>query len=342
MFVLIIILVVVGFILFKWLKPYLEYKRIGSYDEYKAVSKSLNDKKLEYSWYQINGFKNIDTEAIEYLRQVSKCCTKNDLKWLNQCREFLEEGLIKAEEGDATKLFLHDPVENTNLFNALKVIKRCRKPLPAHYQKIGCATCGEAAVLHVLFETRISLIESGENLKPGDMDYFIDAVYEVKKGSASDTKNTTSPQTQPVKKNVNQTATVKTQTTNTAMDKITDAEKEKLASMGKLDVVTTAYNKAINGDSQAMMFMGMTYNLDLESPKKAFYWMDKATQKGNAQAEYFLGTYYADGYGVEKNRTKGISIILSSASKGNKDAIDCCINKMEMSIEEMRNCGIPV
>lgn len=141
---------------------------------------------------------------------------------------------------------------------------------------------------------------------------------------------------------MNQTATVKTQTTNTAMDKITDAEKEKLASMGKLDVVTTAYNKAINGDSQAMMFMGMTYNLYLESPKKAFYRMDKATQKGNAQAEYFLGTYYADGYGVEKNRTKGISIILSSASKGNKDAIDCCINNMEMSIEEMRNCGIPV
>lgn len=344
MFIFIIILAVIGFILFKWLKPYLEYKKIGSYDEYKACSKSLNDKNLEYSWYQINGFKNIKPEAIKYLRQASKCCTKNDLKWLNQCREFLEEGLIKAEENDAGKLFLPDPVENTNLINALKVIKRCRKPLPAHYQEIGCTTCGEAAVLHVLFETRISLIESGENLKPGDMDYFIDAVTEVKNGSVSGAKNTTTTQTQPVKKNESQTATTKTQTqtTSTTMDKITDAEKQKLASMGKLDVVNTAYNKAINGDSQAMMFMGMTYNLDLNIPKKAFYWMDKATKKGNDQAEYFLGTYYADGYGVEKNRTKGISIILSSASKGNKDAIDCCMNKMEMSIEEMRNCGIPV
>ena len=342
MFVFIIILVVIGFILFKWLKPYLEYKKIGSYNEYKACSKSLNDKNLEYSWYQINGFKNIKPEAIKYLRQTSKCCTKNDLKWLNQCREFLEQGLIKAEENDAGKLFLPDPVENTNLIDALKVIKRCRKPLPAHYQEIGCTTCGEAAVLHVLFETRISLIESGENLKPGDMDYFIDAINEVNKGSSSDTKTTTQPKTEPVKKNVNQTTSAKTQTTNTTMEKITDAEKQKLANMGKLDVITTAYNKAINGDSQAIMFMGTVYDMDLKIPQKAFYWMERATKKGNDEAEYFLGTYYADGYGVEKNRTKGISLIISSASKGNKDAIDCCMNKMEMSIEEMRNCGIPV
>lgn len=342
MFVFIILLVIVGAILFMWLKPYLEYKKIGSFAEYKAVSKSLNDKKLEYSWYQINGFKNIDTEAIKYLRQLSKCCTKNDLKWIKQCRDFLEEGLVKAEENDASKLFLPDPVENTNLFNALKVIKRCRKPLPAHYQEIGCSTCGEAVVMHLWFELRIQQIEDGESIRPGDLDYIIDAVKEVKNNSVSDTKSSSSSQPQPVKKNVNQSSTVNTQQNNESMGKITDAEKQKLANMGKLDVVNTAYNKAINGDSQAMMFMGMTYNLDLNIPKKAFYWMDKATKKGNDQAEYFLGTYYADGYGVEKNRTKGISIILSSASKGNKDAIDCCMNKMEMSIEEMRNCGIPV
>lgn len=122
----------------------------------------------------------------------------------------------------------------------------------------------------------------------------------------------------------------------------TDAEKEKLARINKLDAVMNAYNQAKNGDSKAMMFIGMAYDLDLKIPKKAFYWMNKATQSGNIQAQYFLGTYYADGYGVEKNKTKGIGLILTSASKGNKDAIDCCINKLKMTKEEMRNCGISI
>lgn len=355
MFVFVIILVIVGVVLIRWLKPYLEYKKIGSYAEYKAVSKSLNDKRLEYSWYQINGFININQEAIKYLQQMSKCCTRNDLKWLNQCIDFLEEGLIKAEENDATKLFLPDPVENSNMLDALKVIKRCRKPLPTHYQEIGCYTCGEAAVMHTLFSTRVELIKEGEALKPGDMNCFIDAIKEIKNSSISSQNNASNvshlsqnnaekpknTQSQPIQKTANKTANTRTQSGDN-LGILSDAEKQKLQQMGRLEPVEIAYGKAKAGDSQAMMFMGMSYNLDLKNPRKAFYWMDKATKKGNDQAEYFLGTYYADGYGVDKNRTKGISIILSSASKGNKDAIDCCMNKMEMSIEEMRNCGIPV
>lgn len=178
----IIILIIIGVFLIRWLKPFLEYKRIGTYAEYKPVSKSLNDKGLEYSWYQINGFRNINQEAINYLRQVSKSCTKKDLKWLNQCREFLEEGLVRAEENDATKLFLSDPVENATLFETLKVIKRCRKSFPEHYRKIGCSTCGEAVVMHLWFELRIQQIEGDESIKSGDLDYVIDAVREVKNG----------------------------------------------------------------------------------------------------------------------------------------------------------------
>lgn len=195
MIVFIIILVIVGVILLMWMKPFLEYKKIGGYAEYKPVSKTLNDKYLEYSWYQINGFKNINQEAIKYLRQVSKSCTKKDLKWLNQCREFLEEGLVKAEESDSSKFSLPDPIEKASLFDILKVIKRSRKNLPEHYQEIGCSTCGEADVMHTWIALRIQQIEEGEAIKPGDLDYVIDAVNEVKKGSASDTKNTTSPQT---------------------------------------------------------------------------------------------------------------------------------------------------
>ena len=48
----------------------------------------------------------------------------------------------------------------------------------------------------------------------------------------------------------------------------------------------------------------------------------KNNNKGNAKTEYFLGTYYADGSSIAENGTKGISLIISCASKGNKDAID--------------------
>ncbi len=183
MFIFIIILVIVGVILLMWLKPFLEYKKIGSYAQYKPVSKILNDKNIEYRWYQINGFKNINQEAIEYLYQVSKSCTKSNLKWLNQCREFLEEGLVKAEENDESKFSLPNPIEKATLFDILKVIKRSRKYLPEYYQRMGCSTCGEAVVMHTWIVLRIHLIEIGESIKPGDLDYVIHAVKEMKEHS---------------------------------------------------------------------------------------------------------------------------------------------------------------
>lgn len=177
MFVFIILLVIVGVVLCMWLKPYLEYKKIGSYADY--ISKTPSDKELEYSWYQINGFKNIDTEAIKYLHQLSRCCTKKDLQWIRQCKAFLEEGLIEAEENDASKLFVNDP-QNASLIEILKVIKRCRKPLSSHYQKIGCFTCGEAVVMHIWFSLRLEQIENDEAIKSGDLDYIIDDVKKIK------------------------------------------------------------------------------------------------------------------------------------------------------------------
>lgn len=180
----IIILIIIVVILLTWLKPFLEYKKIGSYSEYKPVSRSLDDKMLEYSWYQVNGFKNINQTAMEYFDQVSKACTKKDLKWLNECREFLEDGLVKAGENDAGVFSLPEPIENAGFFSVLKVIKKSRKYLPAHYQGIGCLTCGEANVMHIWISLRIQQIENGESIQAGDLDYIMDAVKEVRKHSA--------------------------------------------------------------------------------------------------------------------------------------------------------------
>ncbi len=184
MLVLLIVIVISGLVLAKWLKPLLEYLKIGSYSEYKCVSKTLgdyDDKDIEYSWYQVNGFKNINEEAIKYLRRVSKSCTKNDLKWLNQCSEFLVAGVSEAlKDHYVNKLYLSDPIEKESLLEILKVIKVSRKPLTEYYRGMGCTTCGEAVVLNLWIQLRIQQIKNGEAIKAGDLDYVIDAVKEVK------------------------------------------------------------------------------------------------------------------------------------------------------------------
>lgn len=174
----IVILIIIGIILVRWLGPFITYMKIGNYADYKPISKSLNDKAIEYSYYQINGFKNLSEEAIGYLRSASKCCTKNDLKWLEQCSTYFKKCLVEAEEKDESKLFLSRPIENTSFIEILKVIKRTRKSTST--EKIGYLNCGEVAVMLVLFDARIQQIKNGEEVKPGDMDFYIDAIYELR------------------------------------------------------------------------------------------------------------------------------------------------------------------
>ncbi len=178
--VLIIALVAATPFLLKWIIPFVECAKIGSYTEYKPVSKSLDDKKTEYSWYQIAGFKNIGTDGMDFLREISKCYTENDLKWLNEWSEFFKKGLMKAGQSNENDLFLPDPIENTSVFDSFFVAKRCKTPLPDNYQKVGCTTCGQAAVMGILLDVRIDFIKSGEEIKPDLLDDFISAVNEVK------------------------------------------------------------------------------------------------------------------------------------------------------------------
>lgn len=127
--------------------------------------------------------------------------------------------------------------------------------------------------------------------------------------------------------------------------KITEVEKNKLLELGGEDLLTVtsdAFHKAENGNNEAMLFMGLTYNLKLKNPVKSFYWMERASNAGNLQAKYHLGTYYGDGYGVTVDRMHGTSLILYAAQRGNQDAIDFCKTKMNLSKEELRSAGISV
>lgn len=110
----------------------------------------------------------------------------------------------------------------------------------------------------------------------------------------------------------------------------------------KLKVALKAFDKAVNGDAEAMAFMGYTYRLDLKNPTKSAYWIEKAANAGYLDAKCWLGIYYMEGYGVLENRTKGTFMIMESAKKGNKLAIKCLIEDYNMSKQEMRSLGIPV
>ena len=124
---------------------------------------------------------------------------------------------------------------------------------------------------------------------------------------------------------------------------ITDAEKQKLSAYGEnlLSNTLDAFNKAIKGDSAAMLFVAITYQSKLQNAQKSAYWMQKSSNAGNAEAMYWLGEFYVSGYGVQENRTKGVSMIMDAAQKGNKQAIQS-LKENGMSVAEMRSVGIPV
>ena len=63
----------------------------------------------------------------------------------------------------------------------------------------------------------------------------------------------------------------------------------------------------------------MVYQKD---DKKAFEWINKAAEKNNADAQYFLGSMYQSGEGVAKDKRKALEWLNKSAQQGNKKAIE--------------------
>lgn len=109
------------------------------------------------------------------------------------------------------------------------------------------------------------------------------------------------------------------------------------------DKVLDEYNKAKNGNISGMVYIGLIYGKhNINIPKKSFYWIEKAEKAGNSEAKYWLGLYYLQGYGVKENRVHGTSLIIESAKKGNKHAINCLQQDFSMSIEEIRRLGIKI
>ncbi len=325
----IILLVLIGGVVIEWANPYLEYKKLGSYAEYQPRSKSLNNKQHEYEWYQVNGFKNIKQDAIEYLYDVSRCHTKNDLEWLNECRVFLERALIDAGETDASKFSFSTSAENASFFEILKVIKRSRKPLSEEYQKFGCSTCGEAVVMHLWIMVRIERIENGADNEPGDMNFLIDAIKEINKYEDEAKTNSDKQKTLPIqeKKYV-----------------ISDMEKQRLLSScdeKTYEAMIIALPQISEGNTDAMLLIALQYKIALHDDKKAVYWLTEASNAGNAEAMFWLGGCYIDGTGVPQDKTKGMGKVIYAATLGSVSAIEK-LKELGMSEKEMRELKIPI
>ncbi len=124
---------------------------------------------------------------------------------------------------------------------------------------------------------------------------------------------------------------------------LTDTEKKSLSAISEdlLKTTLNAFKLAQEGNDDAMLLIGLTYQSKLKNSQKAFYWVQKASNKGNAEGKYWLGEFYVSGYGVSQNKTQGMSLIMDAARKGNKRAFES-LKEVGMTASEMKACGIPI
>ena len=126
-------------------------------------------------------------------------------------------------------------------------------------------------------------------------------------------------------------------------EEMTDSEKAMLSAEGEevLETTLNAFRRAGEGDADAMLFMAITYQSKLQNEQKAFNWMKKASDAGSAEAMYWLGEFYVNGYGVPVNKMKGVSKIIDAAKNGSPTAIES-LKENGMTEEQMRSVGIAV
>ena len=82
---------------------------------------------------------------------------------------------------------------------------------------------------------------------------------------------------------------------------------------------------AEEGDAEAQCLLGTNHFEN--DPKKAAYWIEKSALQGHSQAQYFLGGFYLEGLGVEKNYEKA-RFWLDKAAENNNAAAQFLIGLM--------------
>ncbi len=77
---------------------------------------------------------------------------------------------------------------------------------------------------------------------------------------------------------------------------------------------------AEKGNIEAQVYLGK-YSLNiLKNSKKAFYWFEKAAKRGSLSSQMYVAGAYKQGFGIKKNSTRQNRYIIKAAKQGNKQA----------------------
>lgn len=88
---------------------------------------------------------------------------------------------------------------------------------------------------------------------------------------------------------------------------------------GKYSECINEFEELANqGDVDSQIYTGLSYQ-EIGNEEKAFYWMKKAADQDNPDANFYLANYYLDGFGVAKDSKKAFQISQKYAEKGNAD-----------------------
>lgn len=89
----------------------------------------------------------------------------------------------------------------------------------------------------------------------------------------------------------------------------------------------SADNRAVvlKANAQIQFQIGLLYEEGIGFPQNsvfARYWFEKAAEQNNADALFYLGSYYIDGNGVDKDENKGLELYQQAASHGAGNAMN--------------------
>ncbi|HGH5992087.1 tetratricopeptide repeat protein [Morganella morganii] len=81
----------------------------------------------------------------------------------------------------------------------------------------------------------------------------------------------------------------------------------------------------LKANAQIQFQIGLLYEEGIGFPQNdifARYWFEKAAEQNNADALFYLGSYYIHGSGVEKNKEKGLSLYKKASELGSSRAMN--------------------
>ena len=81
-----------------------------------------------------------------------------------------------------------------------------------------------------------------------------------------------------------------------------------LPEMPDEDIINLAIEQAKQGEVNAQRMLGYMYETHFEH-EKAFYWFNKASEQGDAEATGALGHLYFNGRGVPEDWEKAINFL---------------------------------